>query len=89
MSTRARAVAAVRAIEAEGRLVTFSLVAEVAGLSRPTLYNNPDVRAYIEGRIAGQRSARRRIGVKLRSDARTIADLRKENAKLREKLNRT
>lgn len=85
-ATRARVAEAVRAIEREGRLMSISLVAEVAGVSRPTIYNHPELRSMVERAIAEQKSASKRLGSRIRSDARTIAKLKKENRKLRERL---
>jgi hypothetical protein len=46
--TRAKAVQALRTLEADGRPVTFDAVARQAGVSRSWLYTQPDLRAEIE-----------------------------------------
>ena len=46
--TRAKAIQALRTLDAEGRPVTFEAVAQAAAVSRSWLYAQPDVRAEIE-----------------------------------------
>jgi len=46
--TRAKAVQALRVLDAKGAPVTFEAVAAAAGVSRSWLYAQPDVRAEIE-----------------------------------------
>ena len=55
--TRAKAIQALRILDAEGRPVTFDAVARAAGVSRSWLYAQPDVRAEIERLRAIQRRA--------------------------------
>ena len=85
-ATRARVAEALRVIEKENLRLSITLVAKVAGVSRPTIYNSSELRGMVEGRIAKQRVAQRRIGSKVRDDARTIANLKRENERLRAKL---
>lgn len=87
-STKTRVKNAVELLEKEGRYVTFSLVAEVAGVSRPTLYNHPDLKTLIERKKAEQHNAVRRLGSKMRADAKTIEELRRKNGKLRKTIQR-
>lgn len=47
-STRQRALAALRRLEATGRPVTFDVLAREAGVSRSWLYSQPDLRAEVE-----------------------------------------
>jgi hypothetical protein len=46
--TRAKAIQALREIDAAGDAVTFDAVARAAGVSRSWLYTQPDLRAEIE-----------------------------------------
>ena len=46
--TRAKAIQALRALDAKGAPVTFEAVAAAAGVSRSWLYAQPDIRAEIE-----------------------------------------
>lgn len=46
--TRAKAVQALRTLDAKGSPVTFEAVATAAGVSRSWLYAQPDIRAEIE-----------------------------------------
>ncbi|MGW2512283.1 DUF6262 family protein [Streptomyces scopuliridis] len=46
--TRAKAVQALRTLDAAGEPVTFETVAKQAGISRSWLYAQPDLRAEIE-----------------------------------------
>lgn len=46
--TRAKAIKALREIDAAGTAVTFGIVARAAGVSRSWLYTQPDLRAEIE-----------------------------------------
>lgn len=87
-STRARVVGAVRLLEREGRVITVSLVAEVAGVSRPTIYNHPELRSLVERKIMEQRDASRRLGSRMRAESREKARLQRENRSLRERVRR-
>ena len=59
--TRAKAIQALRALDADGSPVTFETVARAAGVSRSWLYTQPDLRAEIEttprASAAGHRTA--------------------------------
>jgi murein DD-endopeptidase MepM/ murein hydrolase activator NlpD len=55
--TRAKAVQALRSLDAAGEPVTFETVAKQAGVSRSWLYAQPDLRAEIEQLRAVQRRA--------------------------------
>lgn len=83
--TRERVLAALELLEREGAELSFALVARVAGVSRPTIYNHPELRAAVDRGIALQRDARRRLELKKSEDAATIKKLRADNAKLRRK----
>jgi hypothetical protein len=55
--TRAKAIQALREIDAAGTAVTFDAIARTAGVSRSWLYSQQDLRAEIERlRAAGRRS---------------------------------
>ena len=54
--TRAKAIQALRTLEAAGEPVTFESVAQKAGVSRSWLYTEPDVRAEIEQAAGGHRA---------------------------------
>lgn len=53
--TRAKAIQALRTLDAAGTPVTFGTVAEAATISRSWLYAQPDIRAEIERLRAGSR----------------------------------
>jgi len=55
--TRAKAIRALRTLDAEGRPVTFEAVAKQASISRSWLYAQPDLRAEIEQLRAAHRGA--------------------------------
>ena len=55
--TRAKAIHALRTLDAEGSPVTFEAVAQAASVSRSWLYAQPDVRAEIERLRAARRRA--------------------------------
>lgn len=56
-NTRAKAIQALRGIDAAGAAVTFDAVARAAGVSRSWLYTQSDLRAEIERLRAEQRRA--------------------------------
>lgn len=55
--TRAKAIQALRALDAQGEPVTFQTVAQHAGVSRSWLYAQPDLRAEIDRLRAAYRRA--------------------------------
>ncbi|RSN19897.1 transposase [Amycolatopsis sp. WAC 01416] len=55
--TRAKAIRALRTLDASGSPVTFEAVAQAAAVSRSWLYAQPDVRAEIERLRAAHRRA--------------------------------
>jgi Family of unknown function (DUF6262) len=55
--TRAKAIQALRTLDAAGTPVTFETVAAAASVSRSWLYAQPDIRAEIERLRASSRSA--------------------------------
>jgi len=55
--TRAKAIQALRNLDAAGEPVTFESVAQKAGVSRSWLYTEPDLRAEIEQLRAARRRA--------------------------------
>jgi hypothetical protein len=55
--TRAKAVHAIRSLDAQGQSVTFQSVARHAGVSRSWLYAQPDLRAEIDRLRATHRRA--------------------------------
>ena len=98
--TRAKAIQALRTLDAQGAAVTFETVARAAAVSRSWLYAQPDIRAEIERlRTASRRAPATQIPARQRaSDAslrrrleaatqrnRTLAE---ENRQLREQLAR-
>jgi Family of unknown function (DUF6262) len=96
--TRAKAIQAVRTLDAEGSPVTFEAVAQAAAVSRSWLYAQPDVRAEIE-RLrtayrrapatpvpARQRSSDASLLRRLEAATQRIRQLTEENRKLREQL---
>jgi hypothetical protein len=96
--TRAKAIQALRTLDAAGDPVTFETVANQAGVSRSWLYAQPDLRAEIEQlRTAHRRApaspvpARQRAtdaSLQRRLEAATaeIRRLRQENRELRDQL---
>jgi hypothetical protein len=59
----ARVEAALRALAAVDQPVTFTAVAEQAGLARATLYRNPTLRALVEEHRLGQVDTRSLSGL--------------------------
>jgi hypothetical protein len=55
--TRAKAIQALRSLDADGSPVTFEAVAQAAGVSRSWLYAQPDLRAEIDRLRAARRRA--------------------------------
>lgn len=96
--TRAKAVQALRTLDAEGRPVTFEAVASAAGVSRSWLYAQPDIRAEIErlrtitGRAPSapvpsrQRSSDASMLRRLEAANQRIRQLAEENRRLRGQL---
>ncbi|MGW3197207.1 DUF6262 family protein [Streptomyces sp. NPDC001118] len=96
--TRAKAIKALREIDAAGTAVTFDIVARAADVSRSWLYTQPDLRAEIERlRTERQRLSADPVPVRQRaSDASLIRRLEaanernrrlaEENRQLREQL---
>jgi hypothetical protein len=96
--TRAKAVQALRVIDAEGVPVTFEAVAAAAGVSRSWLYSQPDIRTEIErlrslsGRAPAtpvpsrQRSSDASLLRRLEAASQRIRQLTEENRVLRTQL---
>lgn len=98
--TRAKAIQALREIDAAGTAVTFDTVAHAAGVSRSWLYSQPDLRAEIE-RLRTERQRASSVPVPARQRASDASLLRRleaanernrrlveENRQLREQLAR-
>lgn len=96
--TRAKAVQALRSLDAQGELITFETVAKRAGVSRSWLYAQPDLRAEIE-RLratrrrapasaipARQRASETSIIKRLEVAHERIRQLSEENRRIREQL---
>ncbi len=83
--TRAKAVQALREIDAAGTAVTFHAVANAAGVSRSWLYSQPDLRAEIEQlRTARTRSPAQPLPARQRaSDASLLRRLEAANERAR------
>ncbi|MCA2230213.1 DUF6262 family protein [Nonomuraea aurantiaca] len=98
--TRAKAIQALRAIDAQGTAVTFDIVARAAGVSRSWLYTQPDLRAEIERlRSERQRASATPVPVRQRASDASLRRrleaanernrrLTEENRQLREQLAR-
>jgi hypothetical protein len=98
--TRAKAIQALREIDAAGTAVTFDAVARAASVSRSWLYTQPDLRAEIERlRVEQQRASADPVPARQRaSDASLLRRLEaanernrrlaEENRQLREQLAR-
>jgi hypothetical protein len=98
--TRAKAIQALRTLDAAGELVTFESVAQKAGVSRSWLYAEPDVRAEIEQLRtarprtpaspvqARQRTSEASLLRRLEAANDRIRQLAQENKQLREHLAR-
>jgi hypothetical protein len=96
--TRAKAVQALRVLDAKGVPVTFEAVAAAAGVSRSWLYAQPDIRAEIErlrsvsGRAPAtpvpsrQRSSDASLLRRLEAASQRIRQLTEENRVLRTQL---
>ena len=83
--TRAKAIQALRALDAAGEPVTFETVAKRAGVSRSWLYAQPDLRAEIEHlRAAHRRAPASPVPARQRtSDASLLRRLEAANARIR------
>jgi hypothetical protein len=98
--TRAKAIQALRTLDAAGEPVTFESVAQKAGVSRSWLYTEPDVRAEIEQLRAAhprtpvspvparQRTSEASLLRRLEAANDRIRQLTQENKQLREHLAR-
>lgn len=84
--TEQRVMRALSVIRDEGEAVTFSLVSQVSGVSRTTLYNTPRLRRVIEQMIAKQGNTHRNMAAVHSADTATIARLRGEVSKLKKKV---
>ena len=96
--TRAKAIQALRTLDAEGSPVTFEAVAQAAAVSRSWLYAHPDIRAEIERlRTAYRRAPATPVPVRQRSSDASLLrrleaatqrtrQLAEENRKLRDQL---
>lgn len=83
--TRAKAIQALRTLDAAGEPVTFETVAKRAGVSRSWLYVQPYLRAEIERlRAAHRREPRSPVPARQRtSDASLLRRLEAANARIR------
>ncbi|SFE06194.1 hypothetical protein SAMN05216251_101357 [Actinacidiphila alni] len=84
--TRAKAVQALRTLDAAGEPVTFESIAKQADVSRSWLYTQPDLRAEIERlRTAHRRGPDSSVPARQRtSDASLIRRLEAANARVRQ-----
>ncbi|MGH3781117.1 MAG: DUF6262 family protein [Pseudonocardiaceae bacterium] len=99
--TRAKAIQALRTLDAKGSPITFETVAQAAAVSRSWLYAQPDIRAEIEHLRAAhrrapatpvparQRSSDASLLRRLETATQRIRQLTDENHKLREQLAQT
>lgn len=96
--TRAKAIQALRTLDAEGSPVTFEAIAQAATVSRSWLYAQPDIRREIQ-RLrdshrrapatpvpARQRSSDASLRRRLEAATQRVRQLAAENRKLREQL---
>lgn len=83
--TRAKAIQALRTLDASGQAITFQSVAQLAGVSRSWLYAQPDLRAEVEHlRALASRSPRTEIPARQRaSDSSLLRRLEAANARIR------
>ena len=83
--TRAKAVQALRVLDAKGAPVTFEAVATAAGVSRSWLYAQPDIRAEIEQlRAVSSRAPATPVPARQRSsDASLLRRLEAANERIR------
>lgn len=98
--TRARAVQALRELDAAGKPVTFDTVAKRAAVSRSWLYTQPDLRDEIErlralhrrapdsAVLARQRASDASLRQRLEAANQRIRQLTEENQRLRDQLAR-
>lgn len=98
--TRAKAIQALRTLDAAGTPVTFEAVAQAAAVSRSWLYAQPDIRAEIEQlRAASQRSPGAPVPSRQRASSTSLLrrlevatqrnrQLAEENRRLRDQLAR-
>ena len=83
--TRAKAIQALRTLDAAGTPVTFEAVAQAAAVSRSWLYAQPDIRAEIERlRVSRRPAAAKAIPARQRSsDASLLRRLEAANQRAR------
>ncbi|MEV3914634.1 DUF6262 family protein [Streptomyces canus] len=85
--TRAKAIKALREIDAAGTVVTFDIVARAASVSRSWLYTQPDLRGEIERlRAHRQRASDASLIRRLEAANERNRRLTEENRQLREQL---
>lgn len=96
--TRAKAIQALRTLDADGHPVTFEAVAQAASVSRSWLYAQPDIRAEIERlRATSRRAPQTQLPARQRSSDASLLrrlqtatqrthQLAEENRQLREQL---
>jgi uncharacterized protein DUF6262 len=84
--TRAKAIQALRTLDAEGRPVTFEAVAHAAAVSRSWLYAQPDIRAEIERlRVISGRAPATPVPTRQRSsDASLLRRIEAANQRIRQ-----
>lgn len=91
--THGATIKAIDTLSQQGKAITFSSVAEEAGLTTSTLYSNPELRKRIEqarqARIATTTSKEDKSSadsILVRSLRRTIKKLKEENQQLRQQV---
>ena len=74
---RRRILSAIKTVERERMRMTVSTVADLAGVTRATIYNHPDLKALILRKRAEQNKTTHRLGQRRDREVREIQKLRK------------
>lgn len=80
--SRRRILSAIKTVERERMRMTVSTVADLAGVTRATIYNHPDLKAMILRKRAEQNETTHRLGQRRDREAREMQKLRKRISSL-------
>lgn len=80
--SRRRILSAIKTVERERMRMTVSTVADLAGVTRATIYNHPDLKAMILRKRAEQNKTTHRLGQRRDREAREMQKLRKRISSL-------
>lgn len=77
-----RILSAIKTVERERMRMTVSTVADLAGVTRATIYNHPDLKAMILRKRAEQNKTTHRLGQRRNHEVREMQKLRKRISNL-------